>query len=156
MNHRERDWAIKITDLEGSGGEEVWKRTVIGSRTSTKIIWDEVAFTICEVLYLAEEVEWIVMDDCRAMIVCSCEAEARNLTKKDIFMSERGRVVFDEWNSEAFSIGYDKLFKDRWVRVCGLLFNLWNYRILESIGDLCGGLISVNVKTLKCEELRWA
>lgn len=34
--------------------------------------------------------------------------------------------------------------------------NLWTTRIFETIGDLCGGLISVDEKTLSCDELHWA
>lgn len=93
VNHRDRDWAIKIS-LDGIESEKVWTRMVIGCQSNTEIIWEEVVATLCENLYLAEEVEWVVMDAHRALIVCLCESKALNLIGKEIGFAQRGSVEF--------------------------------------------------------------
>ena len=43
-----------------------------------------------------------------------------------------------------------------WVRVVGLPVHLWSRKVMEKIGDACGGFLAVNEDTDKLDELGWA
>ena len=43
-----------------------------------------------------------------------------------------------------------------WVRVVGLLIHLWSRKVMEKIGDACGGFLAVDEDTDKLGELGWA
>ena len=43
-----------------------------------------------------------------------------------------------------------------WVRVVGLPVHLWSRKIMEKIGDACGGFLAVNEETDRLDELGWA
>ena len=43
-----------------------------------------------------------------------------------------------------------------WVRVVGLPVHLWSWKILEKIGDACGGFLAVDEDTDTLTELGWA
>lgn len=47
------------------------------------------------------------------------------------------------------------LFKLQWIRVWRLPFNLWNLDMFSAIGKICGGLESVDPKTINYDELQW-
>ena len=43
-----------------------------------------------------------------------------------------------------------------WVRVVGLPVHLWSRKVMEKIGDACGGFLAVDEDTDKLDELGWA
>ena len=43
-----------------------------------------------------------------------------------------------------------------WVRVVGLPVHLWSRKIMEKIGDACGGFLAVDEETERLDELGWA
>lgn len=134
---------------------DVWAKSIICNRSCTGISWEVIAVTLCEELNLVKELAWIAISNFRAILIYSSVPEASTLLGNKFEFPHLGWIDFSKWNPNMLSIGYDRLSRQRWIRIWGLPLNLWTKGIFEAIGNTCGGLKVVDELTLKCDELRW-
>lgn len=97
-------------------------------------------------------VSWILLNEDRALCLPNVGSGQK------IVLLREGDKLFDfqPWSLACFALRHESLFKRRWVHVWGLPLNLWTLEVFNAIGKTCGGLSSVDQRTLDCEELRWA
>ena len=65
-------------------------------------------------------------------------------------------VHLRKWGQDLGCSSYENLEEKAWVRIVGLLVHLWSRKILEKIGDVCGGFLAVDEGTKLLIELCWA
>ena len=46
--------------------------------------------------------------------------------------------------------------KELWVRLVGLPAHLWELKVMEKMGDVCGGFLVVDRETRMVSDLQWA
>ncbi|CAL5428717.1 unnamed protein product [Camellia sinensis] len=62
-------------------------------------------------------------------------------------------VLLERWSEEKHSGSNVIASYGGWIAICDLPFNLWNISIFEQIGRKCGGLLEVDNRTKKFENL---
>lgn len=150
---RDKDWALHVQRSWQAPEEEVWERVIICfcGRGLTK--WEEIATGANFMLQCGSLVTWVPFDVDKALFVCPSHDVALALCK---WGEGDNLFVFQPWRPDSSAICYQSLVKRRWVRVWGLPLNLWMMEVFEAIGKVCGGLHSIDQRTMDCEELRWA
>ena len=56
-------------------------------------------------------------------------------------------VHLRKWGEDLGCSSHGNSEEKAWVRVVGLPVNLWSRKILEKIGDVCGGFLAVDEDT---------
>uniref|UniRef100_M1B6I4 Uncharacterized protein n=1 Tax=Solanum tuberosum TaxID=4113 RepID=M1B6I4_SOLTU len=60
------------------------------------------------------------------------------------------------WSPTVGAFPDEKRFDWFWIRVLGLPLQLWNNKVMEKIGDECGGWLETEKETEIKNHMRWA
>ena len=62
----------------------------------------------------------------------------------------------EKWSPDTGCVMEGEARSEAWVRIVGLPVSLWDWDIMRSVGEECGGFLTVDTQTEKLEELQWA
>ena len=67
-----------------------------------------------------------------------------------------GMMQLEWWSTSSGCKGIRDQEKEAWIRVVGLPLHLWTRKILEKVGDSCGGFVAMDEGTTSKTDLLWA
>ena len=84
-----------------------------------------------------------------------CLSEAERVLSRGKRRVKDNVLFMEKWHPEVGCFGNEVKAKEAWVRVVSLPLHLWNQEVFKLIGDGCGGLITVDEKTVSMANLQW-
>ncbi|KAF8395602.1 hypothetical protein HHK36_019552 [Tetracentron sinense] len=134
-----------------------WDLALICVFVKLKESWLQLERIINDFLLVDEQSPHIPLGSSKGLIVVKSLSTVRDLCRCDPWpLPNGGSILINKWWASSNRVPGSHFHYSFWLEIHGIPLHLWKMETFHCVGEICGGLLEVDPRTLSREELEWA